>query len=262
MGLPKAPRAVPPPAGPVPSTAAGCRVHGVLPADVPVSTQEVTVVRHRQIAALVSPATATGPRQRLLAHARLLDSAAATTPVLPVQFGTVLPSPDAVELDLLAPHHDAFVAALGALTGRAQFTVRARYEPEAILREVLDGDPAIRRQHQQLGGSAGGPDPAGRVRLGELVAQAIVARREADTRVLTDALGPVASLITVQAPEPVDGYRIATVAFLVELARQAEFEHRAGQLAGRWRLRARLRLLGPMAAYHFADRLMQLPGGA
>lgn len=260
MAAPKTPpRSAAPPPEPAVTAPAGCRVYGVLPAGAPAPTPEIRVVQHRQIAALVGPATAAGARRELLAHARLLDTAAATTPVLPVRFGTVLASPEAVERNLLAPHHDAFVAALGALTGRAQFTVRARYEPDAIVREVLDGEPTIKRLHQQLGRRPGGPVPAGQVRLGELVARAIVARREVDTRTLADSLGPVATLTTVQAPEPVSGYRIATFAFLVELARQGEFEHRVGQLAGRWRARVRLRLLGPMAAYHFADRLMQLP---
>ena len=38
-------------------------------------------------------------------------------------------------------------------------------------------------------------------------------------------------------------------------SRISEFEAAAATLAHRWRERARLQVLGPMAAYHFADEL-------
>jgi hypothetical protein len=220
----------------------------------------VTLVRHRQVAGLVRPAApAAGQRRELVAHAGLLDSTAASRPVLPLRYGTVLAGPAAVEQELLAPHHDRFVAALAALAGRAQFTVRARYEEAAIVREVLDAEPAARRLHRQLGGDPG-PARAGKVQLGELVARAILARREADARILVEALRSRAVLTTVQLSPSVAGYRIADAAFLVDLDRQAELTGPLERLAARWRGRIRLRLLGPMAAYHFADHLTSQPG--
>lgn len=245
-----------------PSTTADLLVHGVVPAGTSVPLPEIEVVCHGSIAGLVRQADrhpSSSARRALLTHAELLDGIAATHAVLPLRFGTVVPSRDAAACDLLAPYHDAFAAGLTTLAGRAQFTVRAKYQPEAILREVLARDPGTRRLHQRLHTRHGSSDHRGRVALGEQVAQALMAIREADAALLTDSLSRYATLTSVQPPSSVEGYRIADAAFLVDLNKQEAFEVAAERLARRWSDRARVRLLGPMAAYHFADRLIYGP---
>lgn len=242
----------------------GLHVPGVVPAGVAPEDRDVELVRYGQVVALVRQAEtrpASRARRELLHHAGLLDRLAMTAPVLPLRFGTVLPSPEDIQRDLLAPYHDAFVAALATLTGRAQFTVRARYLSDAILRELLDREPRLRRAHERLQARGGQPDRPGRMVFGELVATALRARREADAAALANMLRPHATLTAVRAPAAVEGYRIADGAFLVDLDRKAGFETAVEDLAGQWRDRARLRLLGPMAPYHFADRLIYGPRG-
>jgi hypothetical protein len=58
-------------------------------------------------------------------------------PVLPLRFGTILTSEDAVAKELLAAHHDEFTAALDQLEGRIEFRVKGRYVKDAVLGEVL-----------------------------------------------------------------------------------------------------------------------------
>lgn len=238
----------------------GSYVHGVVPRSTPWPGSEVTTVEYGQVAALVrSAAGPTSTRRRrdlVVAHSDLLDRTAATTPVVPLRFGTVVDSPESVAQHLLAPYHDAFVAALRALTGRAQFTVRARYDADAIVTEVIGADPAARQLHQRLHGRDAGAAHAGRVALGEKVARGIRARREVDAATLAESLRPYAEMTSLQVSTSVESYRIADAAFIVALDRQREFEHALEELARRWRDRARLRLLGPMAAYHFADHLV------
>lgn len=237
----------------------GSYVHGVVPRSTPPPGGDVTMVEYGRVAALVRSATGSASTRRrdlVMAHADLLDHTAATTPVVPLRFGTVVDSPESAERHLLAPYHDAFVAALTTLAGHAQFTVRARYEPDAIVREVLDSDPRTLRLHQRLQENQDGSDRAGRVMLGEMVARAILARREADAGELAESLSPYAALSSVQASQSLEGHRIADAAFMVALDRQARFEDAVEHLARRWRHRARVRLLGPMAAYHFADHLI------
>lgn len=237
-------------------------VHGVVSAGTTPCDPEIEVITHGDVAGLVrrpAPQSTRWARRALLAHADLLDRIAATGAVLPLRFGTVVPSREGVERDLLVPYHDAFAAALVTLAGRAQFTVRAKYLSDAILLEVLERDPGTRRLHQRMRAQRNAPDHGDRVALGEKVAQAIMATREADATVLADSFGKYATLASVQVPSSVEGYRIADAAFLVDLDRRALFEETAERLARRWRDRARVRLLGPMAAYHFADRLIYGP---
>ena len=229
-----------------------CRLYGIVPADIR-TVGPVRLVTHREVAGLVAPAPASsaGPtRQDLLGYAEVLDRVAATAPVLPVRYGTVLPSDEAVRRDVLAPHHDTFAAALSRLAGRAQFTVQARYLPDVALREVLAERPDARRLHQRMRAR---PAVGLRMRLGEMVANGIARKRRTDAEALARALGRHATAARVRLWQSAEVDPIGEVAFLVELARRERFEAAAEQLARDWRDRVRLRLLGPMAPYHFVS---------
>ena len=62
-------------------------------------------------------------------------------PVLPLRFGAVCASDDAVAGELLGPHYDEFAAALRQLEGHAEYVVKGRYVEHAVLREVLAEQP-------------------------------------------------------------------------------------------------------------------------
>lgn len=227
-----------------------CRLYGIVPAATR-TAGSVSLITHRSIAALVGPVPTTPgrpSRQDLLNYAALLDRLATTTPVIPMRYGTVLPSTDVVRRRVLEPHHDAFAATLARLKGHAQFTVRARYLPDLVLKEVLAERPdalALHRRLQQR------PAPGLRMRLGEVVAHAVAAKRRADAVAIAKALRPwvVAARVRLWRSAEVDP--IGEVAFLVALQRREAFESAAEKLARQWHGRIRLRLLGPMAPYHF-----------
>ncbi len=222
------------------------------------SGARVGYVRHGGIAAAVSGLRGDRPLGTpadLRAHSRVLDTLAATgAPVLPFRFGTVLDDERAVAEEVLAGAHDAFAAALDRLRGRAQFTLRASYERDAVLREVLTEHPDIVELRDR---TAGLPDEAARyerVRLGELVAEAVAAKREADTAELDRRLAPLADARTLSEPAEEDG--VTDASFLVAEDRRDAFERAAEELARRWSGRIRLRLLGPLAPYDFVADAM------
>jgi hypothetical protein len=258
-----------PPAPPID----GWHVFGVVPAGASPPEGGARLVPHGDVAALVAelPAGRTRrTRQRLLAHAELLDRTAGTTAVLPVRFGTVTPSLEAVVRDVLAPHHDTLVAALAPLAGRAQFLLRASYLPDVVVGEVLCEDPRVRHGHQLLRRRSGGGSPghdrhrrdhAARMRLGEMLARGVSKQRDRDTTAMVDALAPYAAATLLRPARSLDAEGIGDVAFLVDLDRRDGLESAAEELGRRWHGRARLRLLGPMAAYEFAGELVTTPGG-
>lgn len=237
----------------------GCYVYGIVPADVEltpdargIGAREVAVVRHGDVAALVSEVDVTAPigrPQDLAAHEGLLDAAAVEVPVLPVRFGAVLTDAGAVAEELLAANHDAFRAALDDLEGRVEYLVKARYEEPAVLREILtDNREAarlrawIREQPEEVTRDA-------RIRLGELINQEIGVRRSADTRRVVEALAPYA--VAQGEREPTHHQDAAHVAFLVRTEQREPFEKAVEELARDWRDRVNVRLLGPLAPYDF-----------
>ncbi|HET6192801.1 MAG TPA: GvpL/GvpF family gas vesicle protein [Trebonia sp.] len=236
-------------------------VYGILPGDVDVEPGatgvgnppgEVRLVRHRDLAALVSdidPGQPLGRPEDLVAHEELLDASAADVPVLPLRFGAVVASDDAVAEELLGPHHDEFSAALQQLEGHAEYVVKGRYVEDAVLRQVLAEDP----QAAQLAGQIRDADPDAtrelRIQLGEIVSNAIAVRREDDTRTLGDAVTGLAAASLVRPPT----HELDAVytALLVESSAVPDLEQAVQRLASDWDGVIELRLIGPMAAYDF-----------
>ncbi|MET9067023.1 GvpL/GvpF family gas vesicle protein [Streptosporangium sandarakinum] len=234
-------------------------VYGIVPADVEtepgtlgVNDGEVTLVRHGEIAALVSDIVLDRPLGRpddLLAHEQLLDATAAEVPVLPFRFGAVMTGPKEVVKELLAPHHDEFLAALEELEGRAEYVIKGRYVESVIIREVLDEIPEAERLREEVRGQPEEATWDARIRLGQMIGEAVAAKRDADTQELVEAVAPLCVAVSVR--EPTHEQDAAHVAVLVDEERQDEFDEALDDLGDRWAGRIDLRLLGPLAPYDF-----------
>jgi hypothetical protein len=96
------------------------------------------------------------------------------------------------------------------------------------------------------------PDAArnARIELGQLLNQAVKARREEDTRALRRAMERLC--VTSVAREPTRELDAVHVAFLVAVDQEPEVEQVIEDLAHEWEGRIDVQLLGPMAAYDFA----------
>ncbi|QYC42474.1 Gas vesicle synthesis protein GvpL/GvpF [Nonomuraea coxensis DSM 45129] len=195
-------------------------VYGIIPADVEVDEQAhgvggpgtVQVIRHREIAALVSEtdrstgATDDDEPAGGDAHEDLLDATAAEVPVVPLPSGTIVPDRATVLEELLKPRHDEFARALRELEGRAEYLVELRY--------AESGRPS-----------------------------------EPDVRALVEALAPVS--VRLSPTRPTGRRDTARLAVLAETGRAGELERALDTLAERWAGRIDLRLFGPLAPYDF-----------
>ncbi|MBY8857172.1 GvpL/GvpF family gas vesicle protein [Nocardia sp. CA2R105] len=236
-------------------------VYGIVPADVepePHATGvgdppgEVAVVRHGQIAALVSPLESgrpLGTPEDLTAHEELLDGSVTVTPVLPLRFGAVMTDTDAVENELLEANEEQFRAALEQLEGRAQFVIRGRYVEDTILRELLDENAEAARLRDEIHGKPEDATRNARIMLGELINQAIEIKRAEDTATVVSELEKLGALINQRGPSHEED--AIHLAVLIETSREAELEDMFRRLVANWGGRVELNLLGPMAAYDF-----------
>jgi len=213
----------------------------------------VSTIVHGRVAAIISDVPVDRPlgvRGDLLAHETVLDAVAAAAAVVPMRFPAVVEEHAVVE-ELLAPNEDRFVTLLDDLEDRVQFTLSGRYEQDAVLREILMGDPEIaglREKVRKL------PDDASyydRVRLGELVVQALEDRRDGEAAAIVERLAPFAVATTSNPPGAPE--EVVNAAFLVERERQREFEDAVDAVGADLVGRIRLRLLGPVAPYDFVD---------
>jgi hypothetical protein len=216
----------------------------------------VALLGHGSIAAIISRVQGDQPLGTpadARAHANVLAVMAQEVPVLPMRFGAVMADGDAIVAELLGPHHDTFAASLARLDGHQQFTIKGRYIGDVALREALAAEPEAMRLRELLRGSDISVYRQESIRLGELVVRALERKRMADLQTLVDAVGPYAAAIAPRAPSAADG--AVDVALLVRRPQRSGFEQAAEDLARSWRNRIRLRLLGPLAPYDFAEAL-------
>jgi hypothetical protein len=212
---------------------------------------KVSTIVHGDVAAIVSDVPVDRPlgtRDDLLAHESVVDTVAASAAVLPMRFPAVVEADGVVE-ELLAPHHDRFVTALGELEGRVQYTLKGRYEQDVVLREVLEGDPEIQALQAEVRDLPEDATYHQRLRLGELVVGALEERRDDEAEQLVERLEPHAVAVVEHHPGQPDD--VVNAAFLVEREYAQEFEDAVEQLGEQLHGRVRLRLLGPLAPYDF-----------
>jgi uncharacterized protein YebE (UPF0316 family) len=237
----------------------GYYVYGILPGDVElteeirgVGDRDVTLVRDGELAALVSEVELLGPlgtTEDLQAHKEILDSVAVGAPVLPLRFGAVVASEDAVVSELLEPYRDEFAAKLDEFEGRTEYVVKGQYGESAILEEILSENSEAAQLREQIHGQDADATREERIRLGEIISNAVAAKREEDTQRLLSALEDHA--VTSVVRDPTDELEAVNVAFLVDEDKADDLDQEVEDLGADWEGRVELRVLGPMAPYDF-----------
>jgi hypothetical protein len=237
-------------------------VYGVTPAaeKVDVKAQGVEPakggvrrVTHGDLAAIVSDVEA-GPlvaARGLRAHWRVLEDAVASATVLPVRFGTVMESDDAVVDQFLTPRHDRLVALLAELSGKVQLSVKAFYDEEQLMRGVVDASPAVAQLRERVRQRPKAATYYERIRLGELVAGEVEGARERDAGMVLERLEPLAVAARREPPGTPDA--AVNAAFLVERSRVDEFSQAVARLSDEVKDRMRLRYIGPLPPYSFTE---------
>ena len=123
-----------------------------------------------------------------------------------------------------------------------------------ILKEILSEN----RQEARLADKLRGADPNAtrdaRIKLGEIINNAVTVKRHQDPHALGDAMEGhcVASVVR----EPTHERDAVHVAFLVDTDTESDVEQVIEDLARDWDGRIELRLLGPMAAYDFVGTVL------
>jgi len=234
-------------------------VYGVaLPGCKPISTRGVEASRvraleHAGLTALVSDigAEQLAAAREVRAHWRVLDEASESCTILPVRFGTVMESEEAVRVTLLEPNGERLKALLRELDGRVQLVLKGDYDEPQLMRDVVRQSAAVAELRDRLRAVPAEAGYYDRIRLGELVADHVAHRRAEDTRIALETLEP----LSVAAREEQIGQSDAAfnLAFLVDRDGLERFNQGVRKLAGELGERIALRYVGPLPPYSFAD---------
>lgn len=229
------------------------------PAGRGIASARVKLVAGDGAAALVSDLPAGEVRlgrDEMLAHARVLEKALARGTVLPMRLGVVMSDHDEIRQRLLDDHAADLSAQLSEFDGKVEVRIRAVYEEDSLLREVVRGDPKIAALNRSMSGQSDEATYYARIELGERVAAGVERRREHDADEIIDALAVAALAVD----EGKTGHeRVAVNAsFLVERARLKEFNEILDAIAEAHGGRIRFKYTGPLPPHSF----VQLAGSA
>ncbi|MBV8219698.1 MAG: GvpL/GvpF family gas vesicle protein [Solirubrobacterales bacterium] len=195
-------------------------------------------------------------REEMLTHARVLEKALARGTVLPMRFGVVMSDADEIRERLLDEHAADLRVQLDEFDGKIEVRIRAVYEEESLLRDVVRADPEIAAVRRSLSGQSEDATYYARIQLGERVAAGVERQRERDADEIIGSLAAVALAVD----EGKTGHeRVAVNAsFLVERARLKEFNDILDAIAEAYAGRVRFKYTGPLPPHSF----VQLAGSA
>ena len=203
------------------------------------------------VAALVaelpaSPVTAT--RRNLLEHADIVEDAFGWTTILPMRFGVVLADEEAVREVLLDANAELLESLLERHGSTAELTLKATYEEDAVLADVVASSPRVARLRRRYRDA---PSMEAGLNLGETVAAELGARRDRDASRVLDALAPLA--LDVRAGEVSLENGVVNLAFLVERDRVDDIEAELEKLSAELSPPVHFKLVGPLPPYSFVD---------
>lgn len=195
-------------------------------------------------------------REEAMTHARVLEDALSRGTVLPMRFGVVVADDDEVRARILDSHGSELAAQLEQLAGKVELAVRAVYEEEQLMREIVHSNPEIARRREQLRGQPEDATYYERIGLGELVSDAVERARENDAHTILEVLSPLA--LAVEIGQPSHERVVLSASFLVAREGLERFDQALEEIAAGQAGRMRFKLTGPLPPHSF----VQLAGAA
>lgn len=192
-------------------------------------------------------------RRNMLTHLRLLEGAMRAGPVLPMRFGVVAESPDALRR-VIASRAADLAALLDRHEGHAEYGVRISCPRRAAMMALAAARPDLATRHKALAARGPGARDA-LITLGQQVADALEARRKTAERALMDRLKPLATDFVLGAPE--DDVQVLHAEFLLRTDAVPAFEAEVAAAAATVDFAGdeppAIRLVGPAPPYNFVS---------
>lgn len=190
-------------------------------------------------------------RRNMMAHTLVLEEVMRDFTLLPVRFGTVAPSAEAIQEKVLKRRFGEFHGLLQELEGRVELGLKAFWYEGVIFHEIVAENPPIRHLRDSLTGRRPEETYYERIRLGEVVEAAIWKKRDEDAEKILSPLRPLG--YQSQVNKVVTDRMVLNAAFLVERSRQGEFDAAVKRLDEEMGKRLIFKYVGPVPPYNFVS---------
>ena len=198
-------------------------------------------------------------RRNLLAHAKILETAAEFGTVLPMRFGMTVRDTDEVARQLSSKARDV-ACEFDRLRGQEELGIRVAFPREAALEATIAVEPALARERDRLL-AQGTPDRMKAAEFGRRIGERLERRRTDAQREILSRLGDAWREQVVRTPE--EDVQILSADVLVPRNGQeklaADVEHAAASSRFAPGSEPQVRIIGPMPPYSFVRLALGAP---
>lgn len=216
--------------------------------------REVETIAYRDLSAVMSTAPLRKyevSKANLLAHERVLERAMNEYTVLPVRYCTVAQNAEEIR-QLLERQYQQLKHLLRDLDGKVELGVKAFWrETDLIFQEIVDENEAIKQLKAEIARKPSRQTHPQRIAIGQMVQAALEAKKEREGEQIFRVLRRLAAEHRLN---PTVGDRMfLNAAFLVDRAREKEFDDQMERLSLRHRERVKFAYVGPVPSYNFVN---------
>ena len=188
-------------------------------------------------------------RRNMMAHTSVIEEVMREHAVLPIRFGTVASSSEAIQEKVLKRRGQEINDLLHRVEGRKELGLKTFWQRDTTFQEIVEENPAIRGFRDRLVGVPPQKSYYDRAHLGEMVQTALLKKCDADSEGILARLCPLAC---EHKSNPTATERmLLNAAFLVDKTREPEFNQAILQLDKEMGSRLTFKYVDQVPPYNF-----------
>jgi hypothetical protein len=214
----------------------------------------VHTITEGQVSAVVSDSPMIeydNTRRNMMAHTLVLEEVMQRFVMLPVRFGTIAPDTQTIATKVLRGRYDELTLLLEQMRGRVELGLKASWHDGVIFPEIIAESTAIRTLRDSLVGRSAERTHFDRVRLGELIAQALERKRTSDEQLIHDRLRGLVHKTRLN--KTIGEQMVLNAAYLVEQPVEPELDAAIRAMDAELGERFRFKYVGPVPPYNFVN---------
>jgi hypothetical protein len=220
--------------------------------------EAVYTVNYQDIAAVVSKTSVAifdPTRENALAHEHVIETVMKNYTIIPMSFGTVFRTDDDIR-EVLKSIYSSLKDVLKQMSGKLEFGLKVNWDRDQIIEELKQNDEEIRRFHHEIIRKQLQSTYFARMQLGRMIDKALGERATQYVREIYEALRGVC--VASRDNQPIGDKMIMNAAFLVDRARESEFDAVVNKVAKKYGKRLKFKYTGPWPPYNFVNIRLKL----
>lgn len=192
--------------------------------------------------------------QDLAIHQLVLEKLMIRYPIIPVKFGTMVETEEAVSA-FLAKGYDLLHKQLDKMEGKIELDIVAWWELPKILPVLSRHNSQLQEEQEKLAQKGASASTEDKIQLGRSIEQALNTEKASYQQLILRTLQPRAEEIS--AHDPANDEMIFNTAFLLEKQNERLFHMLVDTLDQQLESNVNFRVVGPLPAYSFSTILLQ-----